>query len=89
MAAVDVRDAVVLREPFVDEGVVGAQQVEHAPILAQNAVEEELGFLAERLPQVVVEGGEEPHVGRDRREIPQVQPLRREVVDERLRPRVG
>ena len=66
-AAVDVRNAVVLRQPLVDERVVGAQQIEHAAILAQDAVEEELRLLPERLPQVVVEVREQPHVRRDRR----------------------
>ncbi len=34
-AAVDVRDAVVPRQPLVDERVVGRQQVEHAAVLAR------------------------------------------------------
>ena len=38
-AAVDVRDAVVLGEPLVEERVVGAQQVEHAAVFAQDALE--------------------------------------------------
>ena len=61
-AAVDVRDAVVLREPLVEERVVRLQQVEHAAVLAQDALEEQLRLLAERLPQVVVEVGEQPQV---------------------------
>ena len=43
-AAIDVRDAVMLRQPFVDERVVRAQQVEHAAILAQDALEKQLGL---------------------------------------------
>ena len=58
-AAVDVRNAVVLGEPLVDEGVVGAQQIEHAAILAHDALEEQLGLPPEGLPQVVVEIGEQ------------------------------
>ena len=51
----DVRDAVVPREPLVDERVVGGQQVEHAAILADDAVEEQLGLALHRLGQRVVE----------------------------------
>ena len=78
-AAVHVRDAVVLGQPLVDERVVRAQQVEHAPVLAHHAFNEQLRLLPERLPQVVVEVRKEPHVRRDRVEVAQVQPLRREV----------
>ena len=39
VAALDVRDAVVLREPLVEERVVGGQQLEHAAVLAHDAVE--------------------------------------------------
>ena len=78
-AAVDVRDAVVLGEPLVEERVVRLEQVEHAAVLAQDALEEQLRLLAERLPQVVVEVGEQPQVRRDRFEVAQVQPLPGEV----------
>ena len=47
----DVRNAVVPREPLVDERVVGGDQVEHAAVFADDAVEEELGFADERLRQ--------------------------------------
>ena len=60
--AVDVRDAVVLREPLVQPGVVRLQQVEHAAVLAQHLLEEQLGLAAEGLAQVVVEVGEQPPV---------------------------
>ena len=33
IAAEDVRDAVVPRQPLVDEGVVGRHQIEHAAVL--------------------------------------------------------
>ena len=53
--AVDVRDAVVLGEPLVDERVIRRQQIEHAAIFVDDAVEEQLDFALERLAQVVVE----------------------------------
>ena len=43
-AAVDIRNLVVLREPLVEERVVGGEQLEDAAILAQLALEEELGL---------------------------------------------
>ena len=87
VAAVHVRNAVVLREPLVQERVVGLEQVEHAAVFAQDALEKQLGFAAERLAQVVVEIGKQPQVGRDRFEVAQVQPLLGEVADERSRAR--
>ena len=47
VAAVDVRDAVVLREPVIDEGVVRRQQIDHVVVLAHDAVEEHFGLFAE------------------------------------------
>ena len=44
VAAAHVRDAVVLRQPLVEERVVRRQQVEHAAVLAEDAVDEELGL---------------------------------------------
>ena len=55
MRAADVRDAVVLREPLVDERVVRGQQIEHAAIFAEDAAGKELRFAAEALAQVLVE----------------------------------
>ena len=45
--AANVRNAVVLREPLVDERVIGRQQIEHAAIFAQDAAREQLRFAAE------------------------------------------
>ena len=47
VAAVDVRDPVVLRQPLVDERIVRRQQIEHAAILADDAVEEQFGLALE------------------------------------------
>ena len=79
----------MLRQAFVHERVVGAKQIEHAPVLAEHALEKELRLLAKRLAQVVVEVRKQPHVRRDRVQVAEVQPLRREVVHERLRAWVG
>ena len=82
-------NAVVARQPLVDERVVGAQQIEHAAILAQRAGDEQLGLLLERLEQAVVEVRIDVRMHDDLVDAAQVQPLRGEVVDERRRSRAG
>src|SRR5258705_153242 len=61
-AAVDVRNAVMPRQPFVDEGVVRPQQIKDTVVFLDDALEEQLRFAPEGLPQVVVEVGEHPRV---------------------------
>ena len=51
-------------QPFVDEGVVGGQQIEDAAIVAELAVKEQLGLALEGLAQVVVELGKQIGVRR-------------------------
>ena len=89
VAPVDVRDAVVLGKPLVQEGVVGAQEIEHAAILPEHAFEEHLGLAAERLTQVVVEIWEQTVDGPRALQVAKIQPLGGEVVDERLGTLVG
>ena len=45
----------MLRQRFIDEGVIGVQQIDDAAVLAQDAFEQQFGFAAEALPKVVVE----------------------------------
>src|ERR1700704_4923437 len=52
-AAVHVRNSIVLCKPFVQEGVVRPEKVEHTTIFAHDALEEKLGFLTEGLSQIV------------------------------------
>ena len=54
-AAVHVGDSVVLREPFVEERVVGLQKAQDTAIFANDAFEKAFCFLAKGLAQVVVE----------------------------------
>ena len=79
----------MFRQPLVEERVVRAQQIERAPVLAQDAFEEELRFLAKCLAKIVVEIREPAHVRRDGRQVAQVQPLRREVGHQGARTNVG
>ena len=79
-------NAVVAREPLVDECVVGVQQIDDAAILANDRREQHLGLAAERRPQVVVEiGRRRLHVG----QLPQIQPLTGKVGGQGFRPGVG
>ena len=59
MRAVDVRDAVVLRQSLVQERVVGGHQVDDVAVLAEHALEQQLGLARERLAQLVVPVGED------------------------------
>ncbi len=89
LRAVDVWDAVVPGEAIVDEGVVGGQQIENAPILTNHAVEQQLGLTPERLPKVVVEVRKVVVVRDDILQVAQLQPLTGEVVDQRRRLGIG
>ncbi len=53
-AAVDPGNAVVPRQPFVDERVVGVQEIDDAAILADGAADKQLGFPLEGLQQAEV-----------------------------------
>src|SRR5262245_23930152 len=79
----------MLREPLVEKRVVGTQQIAHASVLAQNAVDEELGLLAKRLTEVVVEVGIQANVRVDRCEVAQPEPLPGEVARDVVRARIG
>ena len=77
------------REPFVEERVVGADEVQDARVAEQHALEEQFGLAQHVLAQVVVPVRELEQVGRLGRDVAQLQPLLREVRDERVRARVG
>src|SRR5437867_12691662 len=88
-ASVDVGNSVVLRQAFIEERVVRPDEIEHAAILAQHAVEKELGFLPKGLTQVVIEVPIEGGVRSDRLEIAQPQPLSCEIRREVERASIG
>ncbi len=83
MIAVDIGDAVVLREPLVDERVVGGQEVEQRPILPEHVFDEQPGLGMESLPQILVEVGKDIDVRCGDVQFAECQPLRSEVLDER------
>ncbi len=63
------------RQTFVDERVVGAQQIRHAAIFAQGAVDEEPGLLRKCREQIVVEVRIEIRMRDHFVDAAQVQPL--------------
>src|SRR5262249_45254987 len=89
VAAVDIRNPIVPGQAFVQKGVVRLDQFEDAAILAQHVVEKELGLLAERLTEIVIEVRVETRVRLDRLQITQAQPLTGEVGREVERAAIG
>ena len=76
------------REPLVQERVVGAQQIERTAVVADDAVEEQLGLAPECLAQTVIEVRKDALHRHRRVEVAQEQPLSGEVADERVGPTV-
>src|SRR5262249_26052161 len=65
---------------------VGSQQFRQWMILAKLAVEEQLDFLFERQPQVLIEIREAHRIGCVQTQITEVEPLAGEVFDQRRGP---
>ena len=72
VAAIDAGNAIVLRQAFVDIGVVAAQQVDHATVFANQIFEEHLTLLPERVSEVFIELGKGNRVGHQGRQVAQV-----------------
>ena len=82
-------DAVVARQALVHIRVVRREQVEHAAVFLQDAPHEQLGLPLEGPPQVLVELGKEILVRHRECEVPRAEPLRGEIVDQRVRAGIG
>ena len=88
LVARDALDPVMPREHVVEEGVVGVEQLQHAAVLPEDVREVPLRLPAHRVPQGVVEAGEEVRVRGHPAELAELQPLADEVLHERVGPRV-
>ena len=88
-APVDAGDAVVPRQSFVHVRVIGAEQVQDAPVLVDGAGDEQRRLPPERLHQVLVELGIDRRFGLHVVQVAQMQPLRREVAHQGLAARIG
>ncbi len=75
----DVGDAVVLRQPLIDKGVIGGEKFRHGAVFAHHVIEEQLGFAAHGIGERAVEIGEEEEIGIDAIQVLQVQPFDGEV----------
>ena len=79
----------MLREAFVHEGVIRAIEIEQAPVLANEIVEEQLGFAAHVSREIVVEVRIVVRVGMDLVHVLEPEPLRRESRAQGVGSRVG
>src|SRR5439155_1772035 len=78
-AAVHVGNSVMLRQSFIQERVVRLQEIEHTAVVAEDGLQKQLRFLAEGLPQIVIEVRKETQVRSHRVQIAQVKPLFGEI----------
>ena len=77
------------RQTLVNEGVVGRQKLEHAPVVVQHALEEQLGLSLERHAKRLAEVGKPILVGRQGPHVAEIQPLPGEVLNQRGGPAIG
>src|SRR5207248_1931936 len=83
MTPIYIRNAVKLREALVHECVVRRQQLDHAPVLAYLTLEEEFRLTAKGITERHIKIREQIRVRRSRGDVPQIQPLPREIRHER------
>ncbi|HEY7389962.1 MAG TPA: hypothetical protein VH640_15705 [Bryobacteraceae bacterium] len=76
-------------EAFVQEGVIGSEQIDYAAVFADDAFGEQVRFSEKGLAEVVIEIGEDLLIGRGGLQIPQIEPLAEEVLDERVGAAIG
>ena len=76
-------------QALVEERVVGADQFEDAAVAAQDAIQEKIGFAAERLAQGLVEILKQQVVRRLGFNVVQEEPLLGKIGDQRLGARIG
>ena len=82
-------NAVVRRQPLVEERIVGRQQLHDAAVVAHLAADEQPRLLLHRVAQVLVEFRIQLGVGDDAGELAQLEPAAGEIVDQRVRARIA
>ena len=85
----DIGNAVVTREPLVQERVPAVDEVEDAAVFADDVLDKELGLLPHRVPEVVLELRKAILVARHGLERAELQPLAAEVLGQCVRLRVA
>ena len=68
-------DLVVRREALVDEGIVRGEEVEEAPVLTNEVIEEHLGLLPHRIGEILIEVRIEVGIRTDLIQVLQAKPL--------------
>src|SRR5262249_57707010 len=86
LTVLDVVNAIVPSQSFVDKCVTRVQDIENAAILVKDRFEQQLGFTAEGLPQVLVKVA---GVRFCSLELFKVQPLAREIRNQGFGLRIG
>src|SRR5687767_13430294 len=79
----------MFRQPLVDVRVLSVEKIKDAAIVADDVLEEELGFAAHREAEVVLEVREAIAIAREGFERAELQPLPAEVLAKRARLRIS
>src|SRR5262249_36419131 len=74
---------------LVEERIVRTQQIQDAEIVMKLVLKEKVGFLLEVGAQILVEVREEIRIWCRSAKLPELQPLGKKVVHERVRARLG
>jgi len=85
----DTGHAIERGQPVVQETVVGIHQIGDGPVLAHHRAQEQLGLGGEGFAQRGIELRIRLGIGCGLVQLAQVQPLHGEIVDQRVRPRIG
>src|SRR5262249_400500 len=88
LRSVNARDAVMLRQPLVEKGIVRVEQIENTAILAEYALKKQFCFAAKGLTQTLVKIGKRIRVWSDGLQVSKLKPLAAEIADESLRARI-
>src|SRR5581483_7463858 len=88
MVAVNSGDAIVLGEPLVEKGVIGAEQLLRTAIAQNLALQEQAGFRLKVRSQAVVELRKSSGVRRDAPDFAKPQPLSGKILDQSARSRI-
>ena len=76
-------------EPGAGQTAMERKQIHDASVLMQDGLEEQLRLVLERLTKALVEFRKSVGIGFDQTQIAQIQPLSREILDQRLRALIG
>ena len=70
-------------QPLVGKRVIGSQEFQRRPVLAEDVLKDQLGFAAHVGRELRVEFGKRSRIGRGQFQIAQPEPLAGEILDKR------